>query len=325
MAENKNTNTTLRFFRKLSWHSLFLTLTLLLFIGAITQWFISGESSIIRFSIAWITSAFVIPLINSIATKPLVTKNDVFIPNKRYIQLTSAHLGFALTEILSTLILIGIFSLFGEYFLRQSIGFILFSVLVLSTVVGIITSRSQIQSAYLIIQKHKEKGAELFNTKSLLIIHTGAIILTASPLFLLLFPAIPITQLLAIPGAIAGIISLFLLSLLHSFPQPKDKNENTQHQDNILSLTSQASTQGTQNRSLSKSELAEVLQRRLTLEEIRNICFDLSIDFEELEGQTKSTKVISMIEFLDRRERLGDLQALVTRKRPDIELDAYSS
>ena len=57
-----------------------------------------------------------------------------------------------------------------------------------------------------------------------------------------------------------------------------------------------------------------------TLEEIREICFELLIDYENLAGSTKVGKVIALIEYTKNRGMLQDLAAYVQRVRPNLRL-----
>ncbi|NIV98293.1 hypothetical protein GWN26_03735 [Candidatus Saccharibacteria bacterium] len=52
-------------------------------------------------------------------------------------------------------------------------------------------------------------------------------------------------------------------------------------------------------------------------EELRSLCFDLGIDYEELGGRSKSVKVLELIGFMQRRARLDELVFLARELRPD--------
>ena len=68
-----------------------------------------------------------------------------------------------------------------------------------------------------------------------------------------------------------------------------------------------------------RREMYEVLINYFSLGELRTLAFDLNIEFEDLSGETKSTKALSLIEFADRRGRLDDLVRYVMRLRPNVE------
>ncbi len=61
-----------------------------------------------------------------------------------------------------------------------------------------------------------------------------------------------------------------------------------------------------------------LLDGRFSLDDLSNLCFDLGIDPDELEGSTKAAKVRGLIEWLKHRERLDQLLQLLGRTRPDV-------
>lgn len=52
-------------------------------------------------------------------------------------------------------------------------------------------------------------------------------------------------------------------------------------------------------------------------DEIREICFDLAVPFDDLGGDTLSRKSLSLYEFMERRGDLYRLAAVCQEKRPD--------
>lgn len=67
------------------------------------------------------------------------------------------------------------------------------------------------------------------------------------------------------------------------------------------------------------NKLKEILRERFDLAELKELCFDLRIDYEDLIGTNKTEKVISLINHLDRHDRLSDFLEFVQQKRPDID------
>jgi hypothetical protein len=55
--------------------------------------------------------------------------------------------------------------------------------------------------------------------------------------------------------------------------------------------------------------------------EIRDICFNLNIDYEDLSGSGKSGKIRELISFCERRVGIQHLYAMVKKKRPKVEWD----
>lgn len=63
---------------------------------------------------------------------------------------------------------------------------------------------------------------------------------------------------------------------------------------------------------LSRMELRRILDTRYSLEEIRELTFDLMVDYEALSGDTKSSKARELIAYMERRGRLLELELILT-------------
>lgn len=64
------------------------------------------------------------------------------------------------------------------------------------------------------------------------------------------------------------------------------------------------------------SQLLNVLNDRFDISEIREICFVLNVDYENLLGETKRAKVHSLIEYHQRRDQISMLESEILRRRP---------
>jgi hypothetical protein len=58
------------------------------------------------------------------------------------------------------------------------------------------------------------------------------------------------------------------------------------------------------------------LERHFSDDELRALCFDLSVPYDDLPGRTRPAKITALIEHLDRRGRLPDLIHHVAYHRP---------
>jgi hypothetical protein len=67
--------------------------------------------------------------------------------------------------------------------------------------------------------------------------------------------------------------------------------------------------------------LRELLTQYLDQEELRTFCFDLGVPYDMLPGESLITKIIALIDFLERRRRIQELIVLGKRQRPDIAWD----
>ena len=66
------------------------------------------------------------------------------------------------------------------------------------------------------------------------------------------------------------------------------------------------------------STLRTILDERFNLSEIREICFEMQIDFEDLEGSSKKGKVLSLLNYCQRHSRLNELWDLCVQLRPEL-------
>ncbi|MCP4545489.1 MAG: phosphotransferase [bacterium] len=66
------------------------------------------------------------------------------------------------------------------------------------------------------------------------------------------------------------------------------------------------------------AELRRVLGDRFDAGELRDLCFDLGVDYDELSGKVKADKVRALLGYLERRARIPELVQVVKQLRPDI-------
>ena len=67
------------------------------------------------------------------------------------------------------------------------------------------------------------------------------------------------------------------------------------------------------------SALRRILVERFDLEELRTLCFDLSIDYDALRGEGKEARARELIAYLQRRRQLDQLTSYIRQQRPDIQ------
>ena len=65
-------------------------------------------------------------------------------------------------------------------------------------------------------------------------------------------------------------------------------------------------------------QLRLLLEERLNDGELRALCFDLEVPYENLSGDNKATKLLALISHLNNRSRLDDLLHLLQQDRPDL-------
>jgi hypothetical protein len=65
-------------------------------------------------------------------------------------------------------------------------------------------------------------------------------------------------------------------------------------------------------------QLRRNMARRMSDAELRDLCFDLQVEYEDLAGEGKSDKVRELLSFLVRRQRIPQLIVVGSQLRPDI-------
>ena len=69
------------------------------------------------------------------------------------------------------------------------------------------------------------------------------------------------------------------------------------------------------------AQLRHVLVRRLSDEELRDLCFDLGVRYSDLRGDTRAAKARELVRFLQQRRELERLVDWLSEWRPDVNLD----
>jgi hypothetical protein len=67
-----------------------------------------------------------------------------------------------------------------------------------------------------------------------------------------------------------------------------------------------------------RSQLRDCLCKHFNEEELRQLCFDLGVDDEDVPGSTKSGKARELIAYLERRDRIDELLTLCRKQRPSV-------
>lgn len=67
-----------------------------------------------------------------------------------------------------------------------------------------------------------------------------------------------------------------------------------------------------------RKQLIEALSRGFSLAELQTLCFDIGLDYENVPGETKESKVRELVLYCQRRGELTKLIAAVRRARPNL-------
>lgn len=68
-----------------------------------------------------------------------------------------------------------------------------------------------------------------------------------------------------------------------------------------------------------RQSLREMMAGAFGLDELRALAFDLAIDYDNLPGESKEVKVISLLEAVERQDRLGIFIARLAALRPHLD------
>ena len=69
------------------------------------------------------------------------------------------------------------------------------------------------------------------------------------------------------------------------------------------------------------TELRQILVKRFSEGELRTLCFDLGIDYDDLPGEGKANKARELIAFFERHDRVPELVEIVKQLRPSVSWD----
>jgi integrase len=70
-----------------------------------------------------------------------------------------------------------------------------------------------------------------------------------------------------------------------------------------------------------RKHLFESLRLLFSIEDLRQLCFALNIDYESLSGDTKEAKARALVQFCENRGKLGDLYDAIREARPNLRSD----
>ncbi len=73
------------------------------------------------------------------------------------------------------------------------------------------------------------------------------------------------------------------------------------------------------------TQLRKLLIRHFNLDELRVLCFDLGLEYEDLPGDTRTTKMHGLVEYLQRRGELPRLLDEITGLRPLVNWPSFSN
>jgi hypothetical protein len=82
-------------------------------------------------------------------------------------------------------------------------------------------------------------------------------------------------------------------------------------------------TSSTIEETISPINLLNILRTRFNLNELRELCLYLEVNFEDVPGESLSRKALELVTYSQRRNRLPELIQIITTLRPDINQLGY--
>lgn len=70
-------------------------------------------------------------------------------------------------------------------------------------------------------------------------------------------------------------------------------------------------------------KMIELVDRHFNLDELREICFEFNLDFDNLLGKRKRDKVLALIDWFEKRNTLDVLLTEVKNLRPDVDWPSF--
>lgn len=71
---------------------------------------------------------------------------------------------------------------------------------------------------------------------------------------------------------------------------------------------------------ITRQQLLDLLDARLDRAELRELAYDVGLDLDNLEGDTKREDLLSLLRFHDQRQTLNAMVANLAQRRPDLDL-----
>jgi hypothetical protein len=72
---------------------------------------------------------------------------------------------------------------------------------------------------------------------------------------------------------------------------------------------------------INNRKLRQILEARFSVGELKTLCQDLAIDYENIPGETKADRARELVSYYERRGDIDPLRAAIRASRPDIEID----
>lgn len=97
----------------------------------------------------------------------------------------------------------------------------------------------------------------------------------------------------------------------------RNRNQFLTHNRVVQKATEKATKSGQQT-TVSLKKLKQSLNNIFSVDELRELCFDLGVDYDNLSGSRKTDKIIDLIAYFERRQNLDELISVCRELRPNL-------
>lgn len=96
------------------------------------------------------------------------------------------------------------------------------------------------------------------------------------------------------------------------------RDQNTTTNSTTISQQASSAVQVEANRTaIYLVELSQLIRKHYSLGELKSLCFELQVEYDDLAGETLTNKVQALVEYLERRGRVPHLLPLLKQQRPN--------
>jgi hypothetical protein len=115
----------------------------------------------------------------------------------------------------------------------------------------------------------------------------------------------------------AGFYALYLTGAVVEAPDERVKIRNRIYQQALANQASHVASRRVSEQ-VSPPELRQIITEHFSEEELRTLCFDLDIDYDNFPGQGKGNKARDLVAHFVRRERIYELIVACYERRPEV-------
>jgi hypothetical protein len=127
-----------------------------------------------------------------------------------------------------------------------------------------------------------------------------------------------------IPDDVERDFALLMVNEVFSdlFSLMQENQVDMQNMTTVNGVSDQRNT-GKNRTVIKRTEFLQQLKNAFNDNDLVTLCFELDVSYDDLAGQTRERRFISLIEQLERENRINELMELCTQKRPQYVWDSF--